>query len=116
MRFSGKVGYASTEEVAPDVYSEVYTERPLMGDVLRDARYFSNGDTVNGEVRYQTRLSVLADGFALEHFMDIRYVMWAGRPWTVETASVERPRLILVLGGVYNGKRAERNSEATDPE
>lgn len=115
MRFAGRVGYASTDEVSPDVYSEVYTERPLRGDVLRDARSFSTGDTVNGEVRYQTRLSVLADAFALEHFMDIRYVMWAGRPWTVETVSVERPRLILTLGGVYNGKRAKRDSDATTP-
>lgn len=82
-----------------------------MGEVLRDSRYFTQGETVLGEVRYQTRISVLADAFALEHFMDIRYVEWAGRLWTVDNVTPERPRLILTLGGVYNGDRTKTRSE-----
>lgn len=106
MRYSGKVGYSSPAEVAPDVWQDQFTERIYGGEVLRDTRYFAQGETVLGEVRFQTRLSVVADAFALEHFTDIRYAEWAGRFWTVESASVERPRLILVLGGIYNGAKA----------
>ena len=103
MRFFGKVGYSDTVEVQPDIFEDVITERTYSGDVLRDTRYFAKGDTVLGEVTFQTRLSVLADAFALENFTDIRYAEWAGKRWTVTTVSVERPRLILVLGEVYNG-------------
>ena len=106
MRFLGRVGYSSPTEVQPDVWQDQFVERTYGGEVLRDTRYFAQGETVLGQVRFQTRISVVADGFALEHFMDIRYVEWAGKFWTVESATPERPRLILVLGGIYNGARA----------
>lgn len=89
--------------VSPDVWEDVITERTYGGEKLRDSRYFAQGDSVLGQVSFQTRISVLADAYALENFTAIRYVEWAGARWTVTSVSVERPRLILVLGEVYNG-------------
>jgi hypothetical protein len=34
----------------------------------------------------------------------MRYVEWAGVRWTVQDVEVQRPRLLLRLGEVYNGK------------
>jgi hypothetical protein len=33
----------------------------------------------------------------------MRYVEWAGVRWDVTDVEVQRPRLILRLGGVYHG-------------
>lgn len=105
MRFFGKVGYSTPEETDLDVWEDVITEREYYGEVLRNTRYFAQGDTVLGKVSFQNRISIVADGFAQENFTAIRYVEWAGSFWVVEQVDVERPRLILVLGEVYNGPR-----------
>jgi len=42
----------------------------------------------------------------MNHFFAIRYIEWAGALWTVSDVQVESPRLLLRLGGVYNGPTA----------
>lgn len=88
------------------VTRDVATERPYVGSEETNTRYFSNSDSVIGEIRFQTRVSIMADPYALENFTKIRYVEWAGSLMTVDSIDKKRPRLTLVLGGVYNGKRA----------
>lgn len=105
-RFSGKVGYV-TEEREDGVVENVATERTYKGDELRNTRFFAQGDSTLGKITFQTRISVVADAYALENYEDIRYVVGrSGTPWIVESATVERPRLILLLGDRYTGPRA----------
>lgn len=101
-RFFGKVGYAQPVR-ANGVVENVITERIYAGDELANTRYFADTNSVLGKVSFQTRISVVADAFALENFKDIRYAEWAGSFWCVEEVQPERPRLILVLGDKYNG-------------
>lgn len=105
-RFFGKVGYATPVREG-GVVEDVMTERTYVGDELRNTRYFATEDTILGKVSFQTRISVLADAYALENFKNIRYVEWAGSFWTVDSVQPERPRLILVIGEKYNGPVAE---------
>lgn len=104
-RFFGKVGYAKSTR-SGGVVEDVITERSYGGEELRNTRYFANEDSVLGKVSFQTRISILADPYALENFQDIRYVEWAGSFWAVESVQVERPRLILLIGEKYNGPLA----------
>lgn len=103
-RFFGKVGYANSVREG-GVAEDVITERQYAGDELSNTRYFATEDTVLGKVSFQTRISILADAYALENFKNIRYVEWAGDVWYVDTVQAERPRLILVIGDKYNGPR-----------
>lgn len=112
-KFFGSVGYAFTVEGAPGVSIEKITERSYYGDVIRNTRRLSDGTDVNPDVTVGNSISILADPYANEHFFAIRYVEWAGTLWTVSQTVVERPRLLLRLGKVYNGERAE--VEVTDP-
>lgn len=107
-RFFGAIGYAQTVRTA-GVAEEVITERNYSGEEKRRSRYFRDSDAVLGEIKQQTRLEVIADGYALENYEDIRYAKLAGVAWTVETATVERPRLVLVLGDKYNGPEVEND-------
>lgn len=106
-KFFGAVGYGETVESAPGVWDDVITEREYFGDVVRNARGLQEGDKVNDDISVDNSLSIVADAYAREHFFAMRYVRWAGALWKVSHVEVQSPRLILRLGGVYNGPTAE---------
>ena len=106
-RFSGKVGYAGeTVETSPGVWKEVVVERSYFGDVLRNTRRLQEGVSVNDDLSVGNSISIVADQYASEHFFAIRYVEWQGVLWKVSDVEVQSPRLLLRLGGVYNGETA----------
>lgn len=100
------VGYAISVEKRPGVFEDQFEERKLRGKVVRSSRRLDEVDTVNKDISVGNTISVLADAFAREHFFAIRYVEWAGSYWTVTEVTDQRPRLLLRLGGIYNGRRA----------
>ena len=106
-RFFGKVGYSSGKtEVKMGVWKETIIEREHYGDVVRTSRRLMPSESdLNSDISVGNSISIMADPYALEHFFAMRYVEWGGALWTVEKVDVERPRLILRLGGVYNGPR-----------
>jgi hypothetical protein len=105
-RFHGVVGYGESVEIAAGVWEDVITERLYTGDILRNTRKLQEGQSVNDELTVQNSISIVADPYANEHFFAIRYVKWAGSLWKVSDVEVQRPRLLLRLGGVYNGPTA----------
>ena len=102
-RFYGAVGYAKTVNTAPGVFEEVAEEMMYYGDVLRNARRLESGENLNDQLVVNNSISIVADAHALNHFFEIRYVVWEGTKWKVTNVEVQRPRLILTLGKVYNG-------------
>lgn len=103
MRFLGKVGYGQAEEAAAGVHEDVITERTYSGDVVRNSRSLTEGEFLNKDLSVSNSISIVADAYASENFMYIRYVEWAGKRWVVSEVEIQRPRLLLRLGEVYNG-------------
>jgi hypothetical protein len=105
MRFHGKVGYGTTveSETSPGVWEDVITERDAYGDVIRASRAQTEGESVNQNLTVGNSISIVADAFASENYMEMRYVTWQGVRWSVTDVAVERPRLVLTLGEVFNG-------------
>jgi len=106
-KFYGKVGYGETVDQGNGVHEQVITERTYQGDVIRNSRQLDVGEKVNDDLSVGNSISIVADAYANNHFFAIRYVEWAGSLWVVSNVDVERPRLILRLGGVYNGPRPD---------
>lgn len=104
-KFFGKVGYVHSVDQDNGVHKEVPSERQCYGDVLQPARRLTNENKVNSDVEARNMISVVADAFALENIFAIRYVWWHGARWKVTYVEEKRPRLILTLGGVYNGPK-----------
>ena len=102
-RFYGKVGYGEDEDQGNGVHQLVITERNAFGDVVRNSRRNDQAEKVNDDLSVSNSISIVADTYANEHFFAIRYVEWAGTLWRVTEVEVASPRLILRLGGVYNG-------------
>jgi hypothetical protein len=102
-KFYGEIGYGESVETAPGVWEDVITEYSYYGDVIRNTRQLNAGDNVNSDISVNNSISIVADAYANEHFFAIRYIKWAGALWTVTDVEVKSPRLILRMGGVYNG-------------
>lgn len=107
-RFYGKVGFGVTAENPPDsgVWEDVIVEKPYFGDIKKDSRKMSDGQSVNTDISLTNLIEIVADGYAVDNVSNIRFVEMAGAAWKVATAEVQRPRLILRIGEVYNGPRA----------
>lgn len=113
-KFYGPVGYGISEETAPGVFTQTMVEHPYYGDVIKNSRKLENGDKVNNDISVGNSISILADAYANEHFFAMRYVKWAGVLWKVDDVTVESPRLILRLGGVYDGPTVEPPGDSSE--
>lgn len=105
-KFYGKIGFGETVETAKGVWEEQITEREYFGDVLRNVSKWRDGKNLNDDLNVDNQLSIVADPFAYEKFHAMRYVQWLGAFWKITSVDVQRPRLILTIGGVYNEQRA----------
>ena len=109
-KFFGKVGFGMTQETSPGVWVDKITERDYRGDITKMIRRLEGSEYLNDNLTVSNTISILADAFANENFFVIRYVQWAGVRWKVSNVEVQRPRLILTLGEVYNGPTPETSS------
>ena len=102
-RFHGSVGYATRKETRPGVWDDETTERKYYGEVLRYIRKSQPADKSTDDIGIDMQISIVSDPFAIEHFHSIRYVEFMGARWEVSSIEPRHPRLILTLGGLYNG-------------
>lgn len=102
-KWYGKVGYVETIETAPGVWEEKVTERPYFGDSIRNTRLLQSSGGVNDNINIGNQISIVADPYAVDHINDMRYVEFQRSNWKVTTVDVQHPRLILTIGGLYNG-------------
>lgn len=103
-KWYGEIGYAEMVETAPGVWKEQITVRNYYGDLTRNSRRLQSADQLNDDINIANELSIVADPYANEHFHSMRYASFAGAKWKISSVEAKYPRLILTLGGVYNGK------------
>lgn len=106
-KWKGKVGYITHAEVEPGVWIPVPVEKPYKGDILRSSSSWATSNKTNDDLKMSGQISIVANPFAYEHFSEIKYVEFMGGFWEVSGAEPNRPRIILTVGGVYNGQRPE---------
>lgn len=102
-KFYGSIGYAETVQTTPGVWEEKITERPYFGDLIRNTRALQSSDQLNDNINISNEISIVADPFANQNFHLMRYVEFMGAKWKITNVEVKYPRLILTVGGVYNG-------------
>lgn len=100
-KWFGKIGYVVTEETEPGVWEETVTEREYFGDMTSDRRKRQNSGEVNDDINLSNVISIVADPFAYQNCSNMAYVEIMGSKWKISDVEVQRPRLILTVGGVY---------------
>ena len=103
-KWYGKVGYATTEEIEPGYWESTIVERPYYGDVTSNRWMRQNSGNINDNINISNVISIVADPFANQKCSDIIYAEYMGAKWKVTNVEPQFPRLLLTLGGVYNGK------------
>lgn len=101
-KFFGAIGYAETKETTPGVWEEQITERTYYGDLTRNTRRLQTSDKLNDDINVTNEISIVADPFAYQNFHSMKYIVFMGAKWKIESVEVQYPRLILTIGGVYN--------------
>lgn len=104
-KFYGPIGYAlDTVESSPGVWTDNIVEHMHRGEMTRNFGKFQNANQVHDELTISNMLSIVADPFAKANFHTMRYVRYLGAKWKITSVEVQYPRLILTIGGVYNGE------------
>lgn len=101
------IGYSHKSVPVRGTAVEVITERPAYADISRAQLLPGTAESVNTDLTVNNSISFVADAYANENAFAIRYVDWAGTAWRVAEVTVQQPRLVLRLAGVYTGKRPE---------
>lgn len=102
-KYSGLVGYVTQEQTSPGIWSSVEHPKKMKGDILRQTSSTQNDDKVNSDVTLSHRVSLIGDYHAFDYYFNIKWVELYGRKWEVSSVEIQRPRLILTLGGPWNG-------------
>lgn len=102
-KWFGAIGYAETKETKPGLWEEQITERQYYGDLTRNTRKLQTADSVNDSISIANELSIVSDPYAIQNFFAMRYIVFMHAKWKITNIEVQYPRLILTLGGVYNG-------------
>lgn len=109
MRYSAKVGYRFTHEKLDadgnptSIWIEDITVRTYKADVISNTYRNQQSESINDDYKINNKLSIIAcDAFTISHLNSIIYCEWLGVKWKVTSVDIQRPRLIITLGGEYN--------------
>lgn len=103
-KFRGVIGFAKPVETEPGIHVEDIVEKTYSGDLRRNNRRLEGSTSINDNINISNEISIIADPYLNHHFHEIRYAEFGGARWKVTSVdATRRPRLILTLGGVYNG-------------
>lgn len=114
MKFYGKIGFGETVEKSDGIWVEksdgiwvdTIVEKDYYGDILKNVKRSEDAAKVNDDISISNQLSIVSDPYLTNHFHAIKYVTMFGTNWKVTSVEVQFPRLLLTLGGVYNGQTA----------
>lgn len=102
-KWFGKIGYAITSESEAGIWESTIVEKSYYGDLITDRRKRQNSGEINDNISLANMISIIADPFAIQNCSYMAYAEIMGIKWRISDIEVQYPRLILTVGGVYNG-------------
>ena len=105
-KYFGTIGCIETQETTPGVWEPKVTKRRYYGDLERRSRHRDVPNNINDDLTVSATISIVADPYAINHFHSMEFIEYSGAAWKISNVEVQYPRLILTLGGLYNGEQA----------
>lgn len=102
-KWYGTIAYGVTHDNNDGIWTPSIVKRETVGEVLSNRWRRQSASKVNDDISLSVTISIIADEFVNEHCSNILYVTYLGNKWTVTEIEPSYPRLLLTLGGVYNG-------------
>lgn len=102
-RYRVCIGYGIDTETYPGVWEEVIVERMYTGDIIKNKTNIQQSTTVSATITINNQFSIIGDSYAFENIFSIRYITYLNKKFKVTGVEIEGHRLLLVVGGMYNG-------------
>ena len=103
-KWFGKIGFAESKNVGDGVWKQTIIEREYYGELIRNTKNIQTvSDKISDDINIANELNIVSDPYANQNFHSIKYVNFMSTNWKVKSVEVKYPKLILTLGGVYNG-------------
>lgn len=104
-KWCGKIGFTYTGEIELGLWvEEEIVERQYFGDVLSNRwKRQTTGDKINDDINITNQISIVADPYAINHVSSMTWIEFSNEKWKVIDVDVQYPRLIVSIGGVWNG-------------
>jgi hypothetical protein len=103
MKTSIVLGFSERNtEVCPGVWKIMPTEVPHRAKLLTYNKDYDTSDEVNDDMKLRNRYEIVMKDKKLD-YQDMRYIIVKGKKWKVSALEFLDIRIIITLGGVYNG-------------
>lgn len=104
-KFHGAIGFVRTIEKPENsgVWVPLIEEREYAGNINNFYHKWDATNNVNDNVNISSQISIIADPYFYKNIGYVRYVVFMGQKWKVSNIEPAFPRLIIDLGGLYNG-------------
>ena len=102
-KFYGVIGYAESNETSPGVYTETIVEKKYYGDFIKNSGKVQFSGQVNEDLQVSSQISIISDPYAISNYNNVRYATIQDVKWRITNIDIQYPRLVLTLGGLYNG-------------
>lgn len=104
-KWSGKIGFVTTAETpsGSGIWKEVVVVKNAKGDVKRSIKKWQVEDKVNDNITLNNEISIVGNPYIMQNYYAIRFISFMGAWWSVNTVTLDYPRLTLEIGGLYNG-------------
>ena len=107
MKLTGIAGFELDQverEDMPSVYESKVVTKKFRGELLSQTWRNQNSDkSTNDNLLNNNRISLVINKFFMSNIANLKYVEYNGVKWKVETFDIKAPRILITLGGVYNG-------------
>ena len=90
-----------TRETEEGVWLEDFVEIPVKGVIRSLYARNDNSSSVNTNLRLTNEISILMDTKIETYLETLKYVVWKGSKWEVQSIGVNYPRVTINLGGLY---------------
>ena len=90
-----------TRETEEGVWLEDFVEISAKGTIRSLYVRNDNNSSVNANLRLTNEVSILLNSKIQTYLETLKYVVWKGSKWEVQSIGVAYPRLTINLGGLY---------------
>lgn len=103
-----EIGFIKTEEkldgtAHTGIWEENIVPKMYYAEIYKNYRNTTSDNKVNSDVLLNNTFSILADPYANDNYFAMRYIKFNNVKWEITNVEVEYPRLIINVGGIYNG-------------
>ena len=101
-KWYGRIGFSTDSDQGFGIFEKTSEARPYYGDIIHSRPgWTAVSDSTNEKMTVNSRISVVADDFALQNTYRMTWIEYLGTKWYISSVELAFPRIIVDIGNVY---------------